>query len=166
MPTILSSYEQRGVEIAERLLCVKSQLSYWAVQHDRLSPADREHLLSCAGELQRMPITIDSECRPQQQLASMLRSQVHRRGVQVAIYTDSRYVMDGAAKWLPSWKKRDWRTADKKPVKNADLWRILDEEMKRHQISWTWVAGHSGHPENERADQLARSAIPARTRQS
>jgi ribonuclease HI len=83
-----------------------------------------------------------------------------KRGVAVAIHTDSRYVMDGAAKWLPAWKKRGWRTADKKPVKNADLWRILDDEMVRHQISWHWVAGHSGHPENERADQLARGAIP------
>jgi ribonuclease HI len=85
-----------------------------------------------------------------------------KRGVSVTIYTDSRYVMDGAAKWLHAWKKRDWRTADRKPVKNADLWRMLDDEMARHQIAWHWVAGHSGHPENERADQLARDAIPRR----
>ena len=87
-----------------------------------------------------------------------------KRGVAVAIYTDSRYVMDGAAKWLPGWKKKGWKTADKKPVKNEDLWRLLDDEMARHQILWHWVAGHSGHPENERADLLARSAIPARNR--
>jgi len=89
-----------------------------------------------------------------------------KRGVAVAIYTDSRYVMDGAAKWLPAWKKRGWRTADKKPVKNEDLWKALDGEMTRHQITWHWVRGHSGHPENERADRLARSAIPARTREA
>src|SRR5665213_1908437 len=82
-----------------------------------------------------------------------------KRGVSVAIYTDSRYVMDGAAKWLPGWKKKGWKTADKKPVKNEDLWRVLDDEMARHQIAWHWVAGHSGHAENERADQLARDCI-------
>ena len=69
--------------------------------------------------------------------------------------------MDGASKWILSWKKKGWKTADKKPVKNEDLWRALDDEMARHQIRWVWVAGHSGHPENERADQLARGAIPA-----
>ena len=78
----------------------------------------------------------------------------------VTIHTDSRYVMDGAAKWLTGWKTKGWKTADKKPVKNEDLWRLLDAEMARHQIDWIWVAGHSGHPENERADQLARDAIP------
>ena len=78
----------------------------------------------------------------------------------VTIHTDSRYVMDGAAKWLSGWKKKGWKTADKKPVKNEDLWRVLDEAMARHHIHWVWVAGHSGHPENERADQLARDAIP------
>ena len=70
----------------------------------------------------------------------------------VTIHTDSRYVMDGASKWLLGWKKKGWKTADKKPVKNEDLWRALDDEMARHQIRWIWVAGHSGHPENERAD--------------
>jgi ribonuclease HI len=83
-----------------------------------------------------------------------------KRGVAVAIYTDSRYVMDGAARWLVGWKAKGWKTADRKPVKNEDLWRALDAEMARHRISWHWVPGHSGHPENERADQLAREAIP------
>ncbi|MEO8894829.1 MAG: ribonuclease HI [Rhizomicrobium sp.] len=78
----------------------------------------------------------------------------------VTIHTDSRYVMDGASKWILGWKKKGWKTADRKPVKNEDLWRALDEAMARHQIHWIWVAGHSGHPENERADQLARDAIP------
>ena len=80
----------------------------------------------------------------------------------VSIHTDSKYVMDGARSWIIGWKKRGWKTADKKPVKNEDLWRLLDAEMARHQIHWVWVAGHSGHPENERADQLARGAIPGR----
>lgn len=78
----------------------------------------------------------------------------------VTVHTDSRYVMDGASKWIIGWKKKGWKTADKKPVKNEDLWRTLDTEMARHQIRWIWVAGHSGHPENERADELARKAIP------
>jgi ribonuclease HI len=85
-----------------------------------------------------------------------------KRGVSVAIHTDSRYVMDGAAKWLTGWKTKGWKTAGKKPVKNEDLWRALDAEMVRHRIQWHWVPGHSGHPENERADQLARDAIPRR----
>ncbi|MBA2589606.1 MAG: ribonuclease HI [Alphaproteobacteria bacterium] len=80
----------------------------------------------------------------------------------VTIHTDSRYVMDGASKWILNWKKKGWKTADRKPVKNEDLWRALDDAMARHQIRWIWVAGHSGHPENERADQLARDAIPRR----
>jgi ribonuclease HI len=86
-----------------------------------------------------------------------------KRPSNVTIHTDSRYVMDGAAKWLKGWKTKGWKTADKKPVKNEDLWRLLDQEMARHQMAWRWVAGHSGHPENERADALARAAIPARS---
>jgi ribonuclease HI len=78
----------------------------------------------------------------------------------LTIHTDSRYVMDGAEKWLKGWKVKGWKTADKKPVKNEDLWRTLDAEMARHRIAWRWVRGHSGHPENERADTLAREAIP------
>ena len=78
----------------------------------------------------------------------------------VTIHTDSRYVMDGAQSWLQGWKVKGWKTADKKPVKNEDLWRTLDTEMQKHQIMWKWVRGHSGHTENERADLLARSAIP------
>ena len=78
----------------------------------------------------------------------------------VSIHTDSRYVMDGARSWLNGWKARGWRTADKKPVKNEDLWRALDAEKDRHlSVAWTWVAGHSGHTENDRADRLARDAI-------
>jgi ribonuclease HI len=77
----------------------------------------------------------------------------------VVVYTDSRYVMDGVTRWIHRWKLNGWRTSDKKPVKNDDLWRVLDAATARHHISWKWVAGHSGHPENERADALARDAI-------
>lgn len=78
----------------------------------------------------------------------------------VTIHTDSRYVLDGATKWLKSWKARGWKTADKKPVKNVDLWTALETAMKPHELSWRWVKGHSDHVENERADALARAAIP------
>jgi ribonuclease HI len=84
-----------------------------------------------------------------------------KTGSLVTLYTDSRYVMDGLTRWLPRWKANGWKTADKKPVKNADLWCALDDATQRHDIVWRWVAGHAGHLENERADALARAAIPA-----
>ena len=73
----------------------------------------------------------------------------------VALYTDSTYVRSGITEWLPTWRARGWRTADKKPVKNQDLWQALSEQAGRHEVSWHWVKGHAGHPENERADELA-----------
>lgn len=79
----------------------------------------------------------------------------------VTLYTDSRYLMDGATLWMKRWKLNGWRTTDKKAVKNDDLWRALDAAVLRHQVTWKWVAGHAGHPENERADALARAAIPS-----
>lgn len=82
-----------------------------------------------------------------------------KRPSDVVIYTDSRYVMDGITRWMPRWKLNGWRTTDKKPVKNDDLWRALDAATGHHRTSWKWVAGHSGHPENERADTLARAAV-------
>ena len=77
----------------------------------------------------------------------------------VKLVTDSQYVMKGIQEWLPNWKKRGWKTASKEPVKNADLWQKLDEEVNRHQVSWQWVRGHTGHPGNERADQLANRGV-------
>ncbi|HEY4114816.1 MAG TPA: ribonuclease HI [Rhizomicrobium sp.] len=79
----------------------------------------------------------------------------------VTIFTDSRYLLDGATMWLKRWKANGWKTAGKKPVKNDDLWRELDAALAPHHVSWRWVEGHSGHPENERADALARAAIDA-----
>lgn len=83
------------------------------------------------------------------------------RGCVVRVHTDSRYVQQGITEWLPNWKKRDWRTADKKPVKNRDLWEALDAAVARHQVEWHWVKGHSGVPGNERVDALANAAIDA-----
>ena len=74
----------------------------------------------------------------------------------VAVTTDSQYVQKGITEWMPNWKRRGWKTADNKPVKNDDLWRRLDQAAARHLVSWHWVKGHAGHPENERCDQLAR----------
>ncbi len=82
-----------------------------------------------------------------------------KKSIPLKIYTDSKYVMDGITKWINSWKKNGWRTADKKPVKNSDLWQELDIECQKHQISWHWVKGHSGDKYNEIADELARQAI-------
>ncbi|OBU25744.1 ribonuclease HI [Photobacterium kishitanii] len=76
----------------------------------------------------------------------------------VDLTTDSQYVRQGITQWIHNWKKRGWQTADKKPVKNADLWQQLDLETQRHQVQWHWVKGHAGHPENERCDVLARTA--------
>jgi ribonuclease HI len=77
----------------------------------------------------------------------------------IDLYTDSTYVMKGITEWMPAWKARGWKTADKKPVKNDDLWKQLEEAASHHDITWHWVKGHNGHAMNERADQLARSAI-------
>jgi len=81
------------------------------------------------------------------------------RPCEVAIYTDSRYVLDGATKWMTNWKRNGWRTAKKAPVKNVDLWQRLEAALGEHTIEWHWVRGHSGHVENERVDLLARQAI-------
>jgi ribonuclease HI len=78
---------------------------------------------------------------------------------QVEVYTDSQYVQKGISEWLPDWKRRGWRTADKKPVKNADLWRELEQLAGVHRVKWHWVRGHAGHAENERADELANRGV-------
>lgn len=78
---------------------------------------------------------------------------------EVDLYTDSTYVKNGITEWMPNWKKRNWQTAAKKPVKNADLWKRLDREVQRHQVSWLWVKGHSGDLGNETADELANLGI-------
>ena len=80
------------------------------------------------------------------------------RPCNIIITTDSNYVKDGITQWIHQWKKKGWKTTAKKPVKNKGLWQILEEETHRHKIKWKWVRGHSGHPENERADELANIA--------
>lgn len=85
-----------------------------------------------------------------------------KRPCKVRLYTDSQYVQKGITSWIHDWKRRAWRTADKKPVKNVDLWQRLEALAKEHDVEWHWVRGHAGHPENERADALANRAIGGR----
>jgi ribonuclease HI len=82
-----------------------------------------------------------------------------KRPLAVRVHTDSQYVQKGISDWIHGWKKRGWKTADKKPVKNEDLWRTLDALAAQHRIEWHWVRGHAGHAENERADELARRGV-------
>ena len=84
---------------------------------------------------------------------------VLKRACAVEMHVDSQYVKDGITKWIFGWKRNGWKTADKKPVKNLELWQALDEAITRHEITWHWVKGHAGHPENERADELARQGM-------
>lgn len=94
------------------------------------------------------------------ELTAVIRAlEALKRPVHARVHTDSQYVQKGISEWIHSWKKRGWRTADKQPVKNADLWRELDALAARHEIEWRWVRGHAGHVENERADQLARRGV-------
>lgn len=82
-----------------------------------------------------------------------------KRPCAVDLYTDSTYVRSGINEWLDGWKRKNWRTSGNKPVKNADLWQALDEARQRHDVTWHWVKGHAGHPDNERADELARGGM-------
>ena len=84
---------------------------------------------------------------------------------QVELTTDSQYVKNGINQWIHNWRRNGWRTKDKKPVKNADLWQALDEVIKQYEVNWHWVKGHSGHPENERCDDLARNAAESPTKE-
>lgn len=96
-------------------------------------------------------------------MAAIRALEALKRPSRVKLTTDSLYVMKGITTWIHDWKKKGWRTADKKPVKNEDLWRQLDALAAKHEVEWHWVKGHAGHPENERADELANRGIPAET---
>jgi ribonuclease HI len=92
-------------------------------------------------------------------MAAITALETLKRPSHVRLHTDSTYLKDGITKWIRNWKKNGWRTADKKPVKNTDLWQRLDAALASHDVSWHWVKGHSGHAENERADALAREGM-------
>ncbi|WP_439818001.1 ribonuclease HI [Zavarzinia sp. CC-PAN008] len=106
----------------------------------------------CGGE----PVTTNNRM---ELLAAITGLESLKRPSPVKLHTDSRYVMDGIQSWMRNWKKNGWRTADKKPVKNADLWQRLDAATQPHRVEWIWVKGHAGHPGNERADALANRGI-------
>ncbi len=92
-------------------------------------------------------------------MAAIAALEALKRPSRVDLTTDSSYLRDGITRWIHDWKKRGWKTAAKKPVKNVDLWQRLEAALQDHDVAWHWVRGHSGHPENERADELARDAI-------
>lgn len=96
-------------------------------------------------------------------LAAIVALEALKSPCDVTLSTDSQYVRQGITQWIHNWKKRGWKTSDKKPVRNVDLWQRLDSAIISHQVSWVWVKGHSGHPENERCDELARNAACAPT---
>lgn len=100
----------------------------------------------------------DSTNNRMELMAAIRALEALRRSCDVVLTTDSQYVRKGMTEWLANWKKNGWRTAARKPVRNAELWKRLDEAQQRHQVRWEWVRGHSGHPENERADELANAA--------
>ena len=92
-------------------------------------------------------------------MAAIVSLEALKRPCQIDLYTDSSYVKDGITQWIKRWRQNGWRTAAKKPVKNAELWQQLDAALAQHDIEWHWVKGHAGHPENERADELARQGM-------
>jgi ribonuclease HI len=92
-------------------------------------------------------------------LAAISALEALERPSTITVVTDSAYVKNGIAGWIEGWKRNGWKTADRKPVKNEDLWRRLDEARARHRVTWEWIKGHAGHPENERADELARAGM-------
>lgn len=115
----------------------------------------------CAGEHEKElwggePSTTNNRM----ELLAVIRAfEALKRPVVAKVYTDSQYVQKGISEWIRGWKARGWKTADRQPVKNDDLWRRLDELVAAHQVQWLWVKGHAGHPQNERADALARRGI-------
>jgi ribonuclease HI len=98
------------------------------------------------------------------ELTAVIRAlEALKRPCRIEVFTDSEYVKKGVTEWLRTWQRRGWKTAGRKPVKNAELWRRLDELASRHQVRWHWVRGHAGHPENERADALANRGVESLT---
>jgi ribonuclease HI len=95
-----------------------------------------------------------------EQMAAIMALEALNKPSSVELYTDSKYLLQGITEWMVNWKKRGWKTAGKKPVKNEDLWRRLDAVITRHKINWVWVKGHAGSKGNERADMLANQGVP------
>ena len=94
-------------------------------------------------------------------MAAIVALETLKRRCKIRLHTDSKYLKDGITAWIKNWKRNGWKTADRKPVKNVDLWQRLDAALAHHDVEWKWVRGHTGHPENERADALARAGLEA-----
>jgi ribonuclease HI len=117
-------------------------------------------LLSCNGQEKELFGGEPDTTNNRMELTAVISGlEALKRPCQVVVYTDSQYVKKGISEWIHNWKKRGWKTASKEPVKNADLWQLLDVCQERHQVEWRWVKGHAGHPLNERADQLANRGV-------
>jgi ribonuclease HI len=117
-------------------------------------------LLSCNGQEKELFGGEPNTTNNRMELTAVISGlEALKRPCRVVVYTDSQYVKKGISEWIHNWKKRGWKTASKEPVKNADLWQMLDASQERHQVEWRWVKGHAGHPENERADQLANRGV-------
>ena len=117
-------------------------------------------ILEAAGKVKEMsggePLTTNNRM---ELLAAISALEALSRPSEITIVTDSAYVKNGVTQWIHGWKRNGWRTADRKPVKNAELWQRLDAAQARHKVRWEWIKGHAGHPENERADELARAGM-------
>ena len=119
-------------------------------------------VMSCNGRTRELSGAHPDTTNNRMELTAAIRAlEALTRPSAVDLYTDSTYLKDGITRWLPGWKARGWRTASKAPVKNRDLWEVLDALGKRHDVAWHWVRGHTGDPGNERADALAREALKA-----
>ncbi|MCG6870811.1 MAG: ribonuclease HI [Gammaproteobacteria bacterium] len=117
-------------------------------------------LLECNGQEKELYGAEQQTTNNRMELMAAIRALEHlKRSCQVALYTDSQYLRKGITEWIAQWRRRGWRTASKKPVKNIDLWQRLEAAVERHEVEWHWVKGHAGHPGNMRADELANRAI-------
>ena len=124
--------------------------------HGNPGPGGWGAILKWEGRERELSGGADATTNNQMELMAVIEGlKALRESCDVEVFTDSKYVMDGMKSWIHGWKKRGWKTANKQPVKNIEYWQSLDREVARHTVTWTWVKGHSGHPENERADLLA-----------
>ena len=128
--------------------------------HGNPGPGGWAAILECNGHTRELVGAEPATTNNQMELRAVIEGlSALKEPCRVEVWSDSRYVIDGMKSWLTNWKRRGWQTADKKPVKNVELWRALDAAASTHQISWHWVRGHDGHLQNERCDQLANEAI-------
>jgi len=128
--------------------------------HGNPGPGGWAAILECNGQSRELMGAEPATTNNQMELRAVIEGLTAlKEPCSVEVWSDSRYVIDGMKSWLANWKRRGWQTADRKPVKNVELWQALDAATARHRITWHWVRGHNGHPQNERCDELANDAI-------